>query len=462
MKSRLFYIFIFICSSMNLFGQNNPTEFTYNEFLGYVKKYHPLVKQADLKLNEAQANLMQARGAFDPKIEVDFNEKQFKDNQYYSILNSSFKIPTWYGIELKAGFDNSEGIYVNPENTLPNSGLTSFGISVPVGQGLFINQRMADIRKAKIAQNLNAAERNLQAIEVLHEASVSYVNWKRAFEEVKLYENYLVNASNRYKGIEKLISEGDKPAIDSIEAGIVVKTRLLNLEDAKLKLIKAKLELSNYLWLENNVPLELKDDLTPEITLSKTIKEVLQINELNPIDLNNHPKIKALDAKIAMLKVDKKLKANALLPKLDVSYNYLSEPSYIDNYRFEDYKIGVNFSFPLFLRKERAGVKLATIKIQDSEFGLQFERKSLENKIKSQQQEITSLEKQREYIRKLIQDYNTLLNAEDRLFEMGESSLFVINSRENTLVSSQINEIALENRYLNAIIGLYKTLANPK
>ncbi len=462
MKSKLFYIFIFICSSMSLFGQNNPTEFTYNEFLGYVKKYHPLVKQADLKLSEAQANLMQARGAFDPKIEVDFNEKQFKDNQYYSILNSSFKIPTWYGIELKAGFDNSEGIYVNPENTLPNSGLTSFGISVPVGQGLFINQRMADIRKAKIAQNLNAAERNLQAIEVLHEASVSYVNWKRAFEEVKLYENYLVNASNRYKGIEKLISEGDKPAIDSIEAGIVVKTRLLNLEDAKLKLIKAKLELSNYLWLENNVPLELKDDLIPEITLSKTIKEVLQINELNPIDLNNHPKIKALDAKIAMLKVDKKLKANALLPKLDVSYNYLSEPSYIDNYRFEDYKIGVNFSFPLFLRKERAGVKLATIKIQDSEFGLQFERKSLENKIKSQQQEIASLEKQREYIRKLIQDYNTLLNAEDRLFEMGESSLFVINSRENTLVSSQINEIALENRYLNAIIGLYKTLANPK
>jgi outer membrane protein TolC len=445
---------------MNLFGQNNPTEFTYNEFLGYVKKYHPLVKQADLKLNEAQANLMQARGAFDPKIEVDFNEKQFKDNQYYSILNSSFKIPTWYGIELKAGFDNSEGIYVNPENTLPNSGLTSFGISVPVGQGLFINQRMADIRKAKIAQNLNAAERNLQAIEVLYEASVSYANWKRAFEEVKLYENYLVNASNRYKGIEKLISEGDKPAIDSIEAGIVVKTRLLNLEDAKLKLIKAKLELSNYLWLENNVPLELKDDLIPEITLSKTIKEVLQINELNPIDLNNHPKIKALDAKIAMLKVDKKLKANALLPKLDISYNYLSEPSYIDNYRFEDYKIGVNFSFPLFLRKERAGVKLATIKIQDSEFGLQFERKSLENKIKSQQQEIASLEKQREYIRKLIQDYNTLLNAEDRLFEMGESSLFVINSRENTLVSSQINEIALENRYLNTIIGLYKTLAN--
>lgn len=455
-------IVVFLLFSISLFAQEkNLKELTFNEYLGFVKKYHPLVKQANLKLNEAQASLMQARGAFDPKIEVDFNEKQFKDSQYFSILNSSFKIPTWYGIELKAGFNNAEGIYLNPENTLPNSGLTSFGITVPVGQGLFINQRMADIRKAKIAINLNAAERNLEAIEVIYEASVSYMNWKRSYEEVKLYETYLENAIIRYNGISKLIEQGDKPAIDSIEAGITLKTRRLNLEDARLKLTKAKLDLSNYLWLEDNIPLELNDDLQPENELSKTIRETLQINELGEIDLNNHPKIQALDSKINMLKIEKNLKANSILPKLDLSYNYLSEPSYIDNYRFEDYKIGVNFSFPLFLRKERGGLKLANLKIQDAEFGLQFERKSLENKIKAQQQEITSIQTQREYNGRLVKDFSTLLNSEERLFEMGESSLFLINSRENSLVSSKINDIALENRYLNAVIGLYKTLANP-
>jgi outer membrane protein TolC len=404
---------------------------------------------------------MQARGAFDPKIDIDFNEKQFKDNNYYSILNSSFKIPTWYGIELKAGFDNAEGIYVNPENTLPNSGLTSFGISIPFGQGLFINQRMADIRKAKIAQNLNSAERNLQTIEVLYEASISYTNWKRSFDEVKLYENYLENAKIRYNGVSQLITQGDKPAIDSIEAGIIVTTRKLNLEDAKLKLTKAKLDLSNYLWLENNIPLELKDELQPEKILGSTIKETLQINELDNFDIENHPKIKALDAKIGILKVEKQLKANALLPKLDVSYNYLSEPSAIDNYRMQDYKIGLNFSIPIFLRKERAGLKLAKLKIQDSEFSLQFERKNLENKLKSQQQEIISLQIQQEYNTKLVRDFSTLLSAEDRLFNMGESSLFLINSRENTLVSSQLNAIVLENRFFQAILGLFKTRAQP-
>jgi outer membrane protein TolC len=460
MRKINYFLLLFIGCICSSFGQNT-TEFSFNEFLGYVKKYHPLVKQADLKINEAQANLMQARGAFDPKIDIDFSEKQFKNNNYYSILNSSFKIPTWYGIELKAGFDNAEGIYVNPENTLPNSGLTSFGISIPVGQGLFINQRMADIRKAKIAQNLNSAERNLQAIEVLYEASISYTNWKRSFDEVKLYENYLENAKIRYNGVSQLITHGDKPAIDSIEAGIIVTTRQLNLEDAKLKLTKAKLELSNYLWLENNIPLELKDELQPEKILGSTIKETLQINELDSFDIENHPKIKALDAKIGILKVEKQLKANALLPKLDVSYYYLSEPSAIDNYRMQDYKIGLNFSIPIFLRKERAGLKLAKLKIQDSEFSLQFERKNLENKLKSQQQEIISLQIQQEYNTKLVRDFSTLLSAEDRLFNMGESSLFLINSRENTLVSSQLNAIVLENRFFQAILGLFKTRAQP-
>lgn len=461
MKTKLYFLFIFIGCSWTIFGQNN-TEFSFNEFLGYVKKYHPLVKQADLKLNEAQANLMLARGAFDPKIEVDYSEKQFQDKTYYSILNSSFKIPTWYGIELKAGFDNAEGMYINPENTLPNTGITSLGISVPVGQGLFINQRMADIRKAKIAQNLNSAERNLQAIEVLYEASMSYANWKRSYDEVKLYETYLKNALIRYEGVSELIAQGDKPAIDSVEAGIAVTTRRLNLEDAQLKYTKARLELSNYLWYENNLPLEVKEELLPEKTLAITIKETLQVNELSSFSLDNHPKIKALDAKIDLLKVEKQLKANALLPKLDLSYNYLSEPSSTDQYRMEDYKIGLNFSIPIFLKKERAGLKLAKLKIQDSQLSLQFERKSLENKLLSQQQEIISLQKQQAYNSQLVQNFNQLLTAEDRLFGMGESSLFLINSRENTLVSSQLNAIGLENRYFQALLGLYKTMAQPQ
>ena len=230
-------VFILFTSWVSAQDQNFKT-LTYNEYLGFVKKYHPMVKSANLQVSSAQANLMMARGGFDPKIEVDFDKKQFKDKEYYSLLNSSFKIPTWYGIEVKAGFDNSEGIYLNPQNTLPNQGLTSLGINIPLGQGLIINQRMADLRKAKIQIQLSQAQRKLEAIDVLYNASIAYFNWKRNHSEVQLYKAYLKNAEIRFGGITSLIKNGDKPAIDSVEAGIVVRNRKLNLEDAQLKLIK--------------------------------------------------------------------------------------------------------------------------------------------------------------------------------------------------------------------------------
>lgn len=113
------FLFTFLLLGFVSFSQTNNSnselkidnEFSFNEYLGFVKKYHPLVKTANLEISAAQANLMMARGGFDPKIEVDFSQKQFKDKEYYSILNSSFKIPTWYGIEIKAGFDNNEGVF---------------------------------------------------------------------------------------------------------------------------------------------------------------------------------------------------------------------------------------------------------------------------------------------------------------------------------------------------------------
>jgi outer membrane protein TolC len=453
----------FIFFSISVWSQNATKELTYNEFLGYVKKYHPLVKSANLELNQAQANLMMARGGFDPKIEVDFEQKKFKDNEYYSILNSSFKIPTWYGVEIKAGFDNNDGLYLNPENTVPNKGLTSLGISIPLGQGLFINQRMADLRKAKIQLNLSQAERDLMAVSVLFDASVAYFNWKRNFNEVTLYQNYLTNADVRYKGIAKSIEEGDKPAIDSVEAGIIVRNRKLSLEESRLKLAKAQLELSNFLWLEN-VPLELQDNIVPEENLAATIKETLRTNDLmleNP-SLENHPKINALENKIEMLDVERKLKANMLLPKIDLGYSYLSEPSYFDNYRFQDYKVGVNFSFPVFLRKERGSLQLAKYKLNDVKFDLDLERVQLKNKIKAQQTEIASLEKQQQLIKNLVNDYSTMLASEERLFSFGESSVFLINTRENNLVSAQLSQLAIENRFFESNAALFKIMANPE
>lgn len=459
---KTYFLLLFICIPVVYAQDFNEEELSYNEFLGYVKKYHPLVRQANLEVSNAQAALMAARGGFDPKIEVDYDKKRFSGTEYYSLLNSSFKIPTWYGIEIKAGFNDTDGRYFNPENRTPQAGLTSVGITVPLGQGLIINSRMADVREGRLQLQLSEAQRKLRAIEVLYSASEAYFDWKRSYTEAELYKDYYGFASTRFKGIKQLIELGDSPAIDSVEAGITVRNRELNLENANLKLVKAKLALSNYLWIED-VPVELGETVKPEQNLLQTLPETLRTNELavNVNALEEHPKIQSLQTKLSILEVNRQLKANMLLPKANVGYNYISEPERFDSFRTEDYKFNVNFSVPIFLRKERGNLKLAKLKIQDAEYDLSQQRLELKNKITAQQTEILSLRRQKSIIDALVTDYATMLRSEETLFSFGESSIFLINSRENNLVNARLSQINIENQYYSSNAQLFRILANP-
>ncbi|AWK07555.1 transporter [Flavobacterium crocinum] len=457
------FSFLFLLSFSSLQSQNfNEEELSFSEFLGYVKKYHPLVKQANLEVTNAQAKLMAARGGFDPKIEVDYNKKEFKGTEYYSLLNSSFKIPTWYGVEIKAGFDDTDGQYYNPQNRTPEAGLASLGITVALGQGMFINQRMADVREGKLNIKLSDAQRKLRAIEVLYQASEAYFEWRRSYNEAELYRNYLGFASTRFQGVKKLIDAGDGAAIDSVEAKITVRNRELNVENGNLKLAKAKLKLANFLWIEN-VPVELGDLVKPEQNLIQTIEETLRTDAMmvEMESLDSHPKIQSLETKMDILEVNRQLKANSLLPKVNVGYNYISDPNYWNTFNADDYKFNIDFSFPIFLRKERGNLKMAKLKIQDLQFDIGQQRLELKNKIKAQQTEIASLRRQKIVIDNLVTDYMTMLNSEEKLFSFGESSIFLINSRENNLVSAKLSQIGLENQFYLSNAELYKILANP-
>ena len=83
-------IFSFLVSTIALSQTKNDLQLTFSEYLGYVTQFHPIAKQANLKLEEGQAYLIKARGGFDPKIEVDYNRKDFKDKEYYNLFNATF------------------------------------------------------------------------------------------------------------------------------------------------------------------------------------------------------------------------------------------------------------------------------------------------------------------------------------------------------------------------------------
>jgi len=147
-----------------------------------------------------------------------------------------------------------------------------------------------------------------------------------------------------------------------------------------------------------------------------------------------------------------------------LEYNFLSQtPEIARSFNTAEYKGGVSFQFPLFLRKERGNLKLARYKVQDATYELENTQLQIRNEINAINAELTSFKKQNELIRTIVEDYGTLLAGEERKFSFGESSLFLINSRERSLILTKLKAIEVQNKYFRAKLKLFKSLAvNPQ
>ena len=56
--NKYFILILLFCSSFLVNGQQNDTlVLKFNEYLGYVKRFHPIAKQVELALSTGQANL---------------------------------------------------------------------------------------------------------------------------------------------------------------------------------------------------------------------------------------------------------------------------------------------------------------------------------------------------------------------------------------------------------------------
>ncbi|GGD24320.1 TolC family protein [Hyunsoonleella pacifica] len=446
-------------------AQDSTSVISLAEYLGYVKSFHPIVKQANLVINESEAKLMKARGAFDPKLEVDYDRKKFKNTEYFDKLNATFKIPTWFGIEFKGNFEENTGEFLNREADVPLDGLYSAGVSIPVARGLLTNKRMAMLRQSRLYIKQAQADRQILVNNIIYEATVTYFNWLRRYNEKRVYEDFLENAEIRFNGIKKSHEVGDMPAIDTLEARIALNNRKLNLEKSRIKFIKASLELSNFIWLDNNTPVELETGVVPDVDTFLSVDETLNTSGLDveSFDIENHPKLQSLDYKIKSLNIEKRLKANNLLPQIDLQYNFLSEtPEVARSFSTSAYKSGLNINFPLFLRKERGDLRLAKLKLQDTRFEVQDTRVSLRNKIDAIDQELDSYLIQSDFTEVIVSDYATMLSAEERKFFLGESSLFLVNSRESKLIDAKLKAIEIENDFLKTKANLFNVLAIPE
>lgn len=425
-----------------------------------ILEYHPVARQADLLVSSGEWKIRKARGAFDPYLFGYLDEKQFDKKEYYRLLNTGMKIPTWFGAEVKAGYDQAGGVFLNPENSLPDNGLVYAGVEVPIGQGLFIDERRKTLKQAKIYAEATETQKIQILNDLLYEASVQYWEWVNAWNQMQVVASAIDVSRANLDAVRQSFEVGDKPAIDTLEALIQLQSLEVAYNQTRINYRNHTLGLSGFLWYDNSTPLEITDLLQPpsfevvstDFTFSEDSVEYLLANL--PA---GHPEMRLYDYKIADLEIEKRWLKEQLKPEVNIKYQFLTESvgnDFMNNFSTENYKWGLSVSFPVFLRKQRSNLQLLNIKLQETSLDQSQKLLILQNKVENYAFQINNYSSQIEQFSLTVENYRTMLAAELRKFEIGESTLFLINSRQNKLLDAQIKLIELNAKYQKSRVSM--------
>ncbi len=417
-----------------------------DEFYKIILTFHPVVRQAGLLTEVAQQEIRLARGSFDPKLAAAIDHKEFEDKTYYSKLDAYLSFPTWFPVNPRVGYQQNTGELLNAEDAIPGGKQLYAGISVPLGRGLITDERRAAVKQAELFTTIATADQIKIINKILLDAAKEYWHWFFAYNQLMLLDRSVALADDIFKRVKLNAAQGEASLLDTIQAKITLQSRQVDRQEAILALQNSIISVSNYLWDAQGEPLQFNNLVAPMMATQDPIwvrGELLE--DLLNRARENHPDLVRLNVNLDQLEVEKSLAKEFMKPQMDFQYSALSQPTAVHQIDFfNDYKLGVDFSFPVFLRKERSKLALTKLKIEGTKLKRSQSEREILNEINTTFNELRNtivILKQQEEVVAL---YNMLLKAEILNLENGESDLFKINIQQEKLIQSQSKLLKLK------------------
>lgn len=421
----------------------------FDSFMSWVRIDHPIAAQAEIAIRMGQMEVRQARGGFDPMLFGNLDKKDYKESNYYDKREAGMTIPTWAGVELTGTFEQNSGQYLNPENNVPSNGLFAAGASVNLGQGLILDERRAALRQAQIYQQSTESQR-IQLLNQLYvQATDVYWRWALAYSNQEVLKEGVNLAKARFEAVKGSYRQGDLAAIDTVEAFSQLLNREYRYQSAQNSYFTVTQELNNFLWDQEGNPMVLQAGIVPQKLSDEQIND-LEETELREI-VGNHPDLKIADYELAGLDVERRLKSQQIIPVVKLKYNFLTEDlgDFSQSQFYENnYKWGISVYTPLLWRKSRGALGLTKAKIDFKQNSRELKELQLRTKLESELNTLSNLKVQINTFEKNVQSLEALLLGEVRRFDIGESSLFLVNAREVTVFDSKLtlNELVSKSK----------------
>lgn len=422
-----------------------------DDVIGSVYYSYPDLAAAEQERNVAFGNQLLASGEFDTKLYADSNNQPVGFYRTFRQTVGAY-LPMYNGgqvfTQYRVGRGEFEPWYEERETN--EGGEFKLGVEKPLLRNLEIDPRRAQLWISGVQRQAVEPDIQAQRIQFVLESSYAYWMWVAAGHNYQVKRVLLKLAEDRNDQIRLEVERGkkDRPVLqDNLR---VIASRQAALIEAELKVQQSAIKLSQYYRDVNGRPvvptLEQLPDF-PEI-------EKLPADQL-PLDLqlanSRRPELTVLDFIKKELDIEYALASNDLQPDLnayavgsqDVGFPTSSSK---DKSRFE-YETGLAFEVPLQRRKAKGKLTATQAKMTQ----VAYKRQLTSDKISIDvQRAVAAINANYQVIEQEVRNVELatyMAQVERRVFEVGRTDLFLLNSREEIAVNAATTLIEAKLKY---------------
>ncbi|MEZ6073658.1 MAG: TolC family protein [Pirellulales bacterium] len=390
-------------------------------------------------------------GAFDHKLELESVSQPLDFYENYRSL-VGVKRETMWGGEVFAGYRIGRG-YFEPwylERETNKGGEFKAGITAPLVGDRWIDENRSQLWQAQLERRRVEPMIYGQVIQYVRDGSVAYWNWVAAGANQRIAQGLLDLAVERNKGLKAQVEAQEKAPIDLVDNRRMIVSRESKLIEAQRKLQQAAVKLSLFYRTAAGEPLLADQSLLPKDVISMDIHDVgASITRLRTDDiqlaLSQRPELAELQIVRQQLDVAERQARNETLPNVDggllVSQDVGAPTSPKKDKSQLKLEAMLTVSVPVERRKATGKIRSLRAKLAQVSAKNQFAADKVVAEVRFAS---AALDAARERLAWAAESYKLALemqNAEKERFNLGQSTLFNLNIREEQTAAAAAGRV---------------------
>lgn len=412
-----------------------------SRYLWLVQQYHPDIRIAAAGVMRARGAELGAWGALDPRLTGLFATKNYEGGFKNNELTTTLSIPIYWGQRLSFGFRRATAFFDRDYLTTPE-GEPSIGLTIPLLRNVLTDPIRTAITRAE--QGVIAADAVFQERRNIlsYNALSDYYAWTAARARYELAGRLYKLAFTRYEWIAAEIQRGERAPIDSVEILQEVFRRRMLLVRARNQIERAALTVALNIWSSDFTTITQIARYVPDNFPPMEYLDAIRIEFDRARARQRRPELRRLRAEYEQVMYDLRLAREGFKPALNANLGLYSPAWNSSLSQMPTYwKAHLSFELPILYRAPRGQEHTILAQQEQVQALLALQERRIDNEVLMAAATVNATYEQAILARAERIAAEIMVQAEQQLFERGESDLLRLNLRERLFAEAQEREI---------------------